>query len=824
MIREFITEYLKSKLKNSHSLVIYDDGHLYKELLPGLINDNTKVFDISTSVLSVREDAIDYFSHVIPANRNARMILYVPFAPPETKQEKIDDPFFIFTLGCCYFPFDANDKYLSLCKACFKDKEQKIDQLFEQEMPDFYTIDALGGGNTWVKLQTLTGCKSEKEIFAAIMAPSDSQKVKLTKDKTWQREYKEVCKIIGLEVKEKSFDGITYELWRFMLFSEFVFDLPIPLPENLKFVSVAKQSAKSIVIEICQSLRNNKILEELYVAMAEKVATELNLPAIFKNENNLGDIVTFSFEDNTYYFHCISLLLTGKNSEAHSVISSSKENIWLHHDEERRRYWKIAEYGYHIIQRSKNITANTSTLKALINSYTTDLYKTDQLQRKFEKELMEILQPNDALQQLVKLVRSSYNSFTEKTQKSYQQLFANEHWPVSGMLNNAEVFTKQIQPLRKSNTKTAYLLIDALRFELGKELEEQLEKHFNIQLIPSCAYLPTVTKFGMAALLPEAEKHLHLEKHESSLEAFMGEMVLLNLTQRKEYLKDKLGDRCDIISLDKLISTTSFDSTDFLIVTTHEIDTAGEHLASNSLHAIHQAVQNLVKAIYLLSLNGFEKLVIATDHGFVLHPVFQPGDNVGKPTGEWLMSKSRSLAGQGAIPDTALGFTAQKIGIKSAIKDFVFLKGYAVFEKNTTYFHEGLSLQENIVPIINLSKIVAKKEEHININITYKGKTTGVITSRRPSVEIASFIEGKLGLESIAVRMEAVAGNKIVGKPTSDEKVNETTKLIEILPGQSYKIALDMDTNFEGEFEVRITDPVSNKLYSSLTLITDYIS
>lgn len=302
MIREYITTYLKSKLKDNPSLVLYDEGHLYKELLPELVNDSTKVFDISTSILSVREDAIDYFNQVIPANKNAKMVLYIPFASPETKQEKIDDPFFIFTLGCSYFPFDANDKYLSLCKACFPDKEQKIDQLFEQEIPDFDTIDALGGGNTWAKLQTLTGGKSEKEILAAIMAPSDSQKDNLKKDKTWLKEYKEVAKTIGLDIKEKSLDGVSYELWRFMLFSEFVFDLPIPLPETLTLVPVAKQSAKSLVIEICKSIRNNKTLEELYVAMAEKVATELDLPAIFKNENNLGEIITFSFEDNTYFF------------------------------------------------------------------------------------------------------------------------------------------------------------------------------------------------------------------------------------------------------------------------------------------------------------------------------------------------------------------------------------------------------------------------------------------------------------------------------------------------------------------------------------------
>jgi hypothetical protein len=437
---------------------------------------------------------------------------------------------------------------------------------------------------------------------------------------------------------------------------------------------------------------------------------------------------------------------------------------------------------------------------------------------------MEVLQPNEALIQLVKLVRSSYNNITEKTQKVYQQLLVNEHWPVAGMINNSEVFTKYIQPLRKVNTKTAFLLIDALRFELGKELEEQLIKHFNINLIPSCAYLPTVTKFGMAALLPDAEKDLHLENHQGSLESFMGDKPLLTLANRRDYLKEKLGDRCEIISMDKLISTSTFDPIDLLIVTTSEIDTAGENLASNSMHAMHQAVQNLVKSIYLLSQNGYDKIIIATDHGFVLHPIFQAGDNVCKPAGEWIMTKSRSLAGIGATPDSALGFTAQKLGIKTKVKDFVFLKGFAVFEKNTNYFHEGLSLQENVVPVMVVSKIVVKKEDKIGVNVTYKGKTAGIITSRRPSFEVASFIDGKLGFDPITIRMEAISGTQVVGKPSADEKVNETSKFVEIIPGQTYKIALDMDTDFEGDFEVRITDPVTNKLYSTINVKTDYIS
>ena len=39
----------------------------------------------------------------------------------------------------------------------------------------------------------------------------------------------------------------------------------------------------------------------------------------------------------------------------------------------------------------------------------------------FLKEQMEVLQPNETLIQLVKLVRNAYNTITEKNQKVYQQ-------------------------------------------------------------------------------------------------------------------------------------------------------------------------------------------------------------------------------------------------------------------------------------------------------------------------------------------------------------------------------------------------------------------
>jgi hypothetical protein len=823
MIREYLLEQFKKKLKDLPSLVVYDPELQYRELLTDMTDEHTRIFDFNENVLTTREEAITFYTLTLSQDNKARMLVYVPFAAPLTQQDKLLDPFYIFSFGGTVFPSDAADKYENLCKACFADKEQKITELFAQEVPDFDTLDALGGGNTWAKLQTLTGGKSEKEIILALLAPNTKQEEALSKDKTWYKEYKEIAGIIGLQTKERNYKAVQDQLWRFLLFSEFVFDLPIDVPASLKPIPMAKPSSRSLVLEICRSLRNNKHCEEFYIEKAEEIAKQLGLSDMFKNEHELGEIITFAFEDNTYFYHFIKLLDNSKIEEAKDVITRVKDNIWLHHDEERRRYWKMAEIGLELIGFAAKKTKTTNSLKTAIEQYVQNDYRIDQLQRRFEKISIEVIEENTALSDLKQLVRKQYAVFSEKNQKQYQELVQKERWPVEGLLSSTQVFTKYIQPRLESKTKAAYLLVDALRFELAKELEENIEKYFNVETTPCCAYLPTITKFGMAALLPEAKSQLELKEHKGKLEAFMGGQVLPTLTQRREYLTDQLGDLCEIITLDQLVSSNIPDKR-LLIVTTNEIDNAGENMSNSALSAMQQALQNLIKGLNLLRQKGYEKIVIATDHGFVLHPTFQPGDNVTKPTGDWLLSKSRSLAGSGATPAYGIGFSPVDIGVKSEVKNFVFLKNYAVFEKNTTYFHEGISLQENIVPVMVLAAHRAKKEKTVQVNVTYKGKTAGIITTRTPSMEVSCFVEGELGLEPISIRMEAIANDSVVGKPGFSEHVNEVSNLLEIVPGQAYKIPLEMNTDFEGRFEVRLSDPATNKTYSSITLQTDYIS
>jgi hypothetical protein len=63
-----------------------------------------------------------------------------------------------------------------------------------------------------------------------------------------------------------------------------------------------------------------------------------------------------------------------------------------------------------------------------------------------------------------------------------------------------------------SGRRVAYILVDALRYELGVALHAQLAETDQAELQPACAQLPTVTPVGMASLLPGAAMSAAVEQ------------------------------------------------------------------------------------------------------------------------------------------------------------------------------------------------------------------------------------------------------------------------------------------------------------------------
>ena len=147
--------------------------------------------------------------------------------------------------------------------------------------------------------------------------------------------------------------------------------------------------------------------------------------------------------------------------------------------------------------------------------------------------------------------------------------------------------------------------------------------------------------------------------------------------------------------------------------------------------------------------------------------------------------------------------------------------------RGQVYYHEGLSLQEAVLPCLSVElkgKKKGPKEPHLQL--TYKQGKTDRIPSRRPVVDLGwAEVELFADENEIEVAIEAVnSKGQVVGWVGSGPAVNAATQGVRIRPGQVTSVGLRMDDDFAGSFTVRVLDPATNKgLADELNLKTAYL-
>jgi hypothetical protein len=827
MIKEFIQKHFEKKLESGSGLVIYDPTHFYKEIVRNLENDFIKVFDASENVITARESAIDYWVNVMPKNKGAKLVVYVPFQEKQDEDELTFDPFIIFSSGGRIFPDEAADQYKNLCIAALPEKEDKIEEFFkEEQFPSFEAIDALEGGNTYPKLKSGLNASSSSEILMAILAPSNAQLEFLRSDNTWVKDLKTFGKnVLGVNIQKQKFESISEELWNLLLFSEFVHDLPITLPKQLKDVPLTQSNSSQLIKDVCSQLRKRKDVEEIYVEQAKRVSEELSLPKLFEDEANLGYINTFAFEDTTFFNAFKIQLIAGNLVEAENILNQSIDSIWSTYDDERRSSWLIGRKALSIKRLTESLTEKAkkqSDINAIVKWYAQEVFELDTLHRELDKNVAELISISNLLKEVHKFATDAYLNFTESLQKTFLERIEKEGLNALSIQRNIDLFDKKVEPLVKAGKKTVYFLADALRYELANQLKSRLERaSFEVQLEPSLAFSPTVTKFAMAALMPKASGNLSLKLRGKSLEPFLSDIESGSRESRINYSKSILGDKASW-AWEKDILSGKFEKTDLLFVTTTEIDQAGESSPDNAQLLIEQALMKILKVSSKLKEEGYEEFILAADHGFVLLNEFRAGNKSEKPIGEWTLQKSRCVAGKGASNADHIELKAADLGVDSEVDQFLFLKNYATYERGKQFFHEGISLQELITPCLTYRAQKARDNNEIKVNLTYKGKTSGVITTLRPSLEIECIGQSLFG-KILDIQIEAISGDKIVGHPAPSESINSTTGYLEIEEGASMKFSLAMEEGFEGEFVVIAKSPSTGFILSEIKLTTDYM-
>ena len=169
----------------------------------------------------------------------------------------------------------------------------------------------------------------------------------------------------------------------------------------------------------------------------------------------------------------------------------------------------------------------------LVNFYITNLREIDRLQREFEQVATSCFPIIDDLVPVIALARSEYRNLTGKTQLLFTRLLESSTWPPEGHVSNAATYRDFVAPkLKEHNRRVAYFMIDALRYELGVILKQQLSEDNSVELVGACAQFPTITLVGMASLLPGAESELSLVSKEGDICPMIGTEKVSTVAQR----------------------------------------------------------------------------------------------------------------------------------------------------------------------------------------------------------------------------------------------------------------------------------------------------
>jgi hypothetical protein len=747
-IKEFIqNNILLPRINKNSVLVVYDPEKIYQDVCLDMATDTLKVIDATQSSITSREGALKALKELGNPNTSLEgLLIYVPAKSPETDEDKQKDPFSLYTVCGSVFPDGAGDEYIHICLKAKPDHATEIRRIFNQDpIPSFAVIDAVGSGKGWPNLQVSLKVESANDILFALLAPTENQKQSLEAKEGWVPEAKELfaaCLGLKLITRGKTWSSTSDELWRFILFSEFVFDLPSELPESLLNVPRANLEAKPIIEDLCDRLRNDKRIQATYIQRAHLIEKDLNLPDHCISISDLGIRDTFLFEERSFLAQGMAAIKNDEADAARYIIKQHTDNVWAGIGESQVQ-WGLMGSALALCEAcddyERQLPDQIRDINTLIDFYVGSLREIDRLQREFEQSVSDTISSAPMMVEIIKKARTKYRNLSSKVQDIFIRHLDKSGWPPLGRLYNSDLFDNKIAPkLKESGHKVAFFMIDSLRYELGLALEQQLSEHDSVELLPAAAQLPSITSVGMASLLPEAGKNLTLAKDDGKIIPFFGTAKIATVKQRMDVLRNKYGQRFEEMKLADFIKRRKKISqeVDLLVLRSLEIDAYLETDPETTLRLIQDTLKRVRVAINKLKGMGFHEVIIATDHGFFLNPHAEAGDVCAKPNGDWVFIHDRLALGTGNPDNANFVHPANHLGIQGDFEKAAGPRCLVAYRAGELYFHGGVSLQECIVPVISIRMSKEKpKEQKAKIILSYKNEAKH-ITTRLPVIDV----------------------------------------------------------------------------------------
>ncbi|ACZ61421.1 PglZ domain-containing protein [Dehalococcoides mccartyi] len=830
----FLHKKLADLLNDRRIVVWYDAQGDFKEFAASFGAPNCEVLSADASVLKIRRRADEVYRLMNESEdsseRERYMLIYIPRGRGVTEDEKMRDPFEVYAIAGVAFGDTEDQKIESLARQAMPNKAEEISRLFREGNPDIALLDELENTQKWPVLNEVFHTETPSDIAALALCNTVKAEEVDSRPGCIAELLRLFEDVFGFKTSERrKWKTLRPKAAEYILISEFLFDLPDRFPEALSAVPRASNDAKSTVYAACDRMRADLGLQETYIELAGAIEDSLHLSTILPGDLKLGGRDTFPFEERRLLSRAVTHVVFGDATAARIVNERQKHSIWRH-DPQRSLAWTVIERATVLIELCTLVSHGLSSKKelvGLIKAYTECGWSNlDRASRLFEAALTAC-PDEDIIEPIIDPCRRRYREAVVQLQDNLLMAVQAEGWPPDGAPRQTRIFDDLVAPLLERRKKTAFFMVDSLRYEMGRDLADALAGTGSVEINYAAGTIPTVTGCGMAALMPGADGMLRLVAKDGGLVPAVGNRFLKTSADRMRFLSEIYGDRFFETTLDEMLGSpkkiaANIKNAELFVVRTQDPDAVAENLGGwRARRYLSDVVGDIASAVRWLASQGYNHIVISADHGHMMLPEIPPGDVVQTPPGGWLENKRRCRLGSGlAGAAGTITLKASNLGIQGDVHDVCLPVGFRVFSEGEGYFHGGLSLQEAVVPVV-VFQAGAEKQSTAgkpDIDILYRSDK---FTSRVIGLKFR--LQGDMFGTANRVRIESFDGPgikaKIIGEAADCEARDEKTHEVSLQAGKETPVPILIDPDFDGpEVEIRVSDPETRVVWAKLKL------
>ena len=455
-----------------------------------------------------------------------------------------------------------------------------------------------------------------------------------------------------------------------LLLSELIFNSEGIEEKGLEAV-LAEKNFRKFCSDAVHEWAANATLVESFLQWSQKVESEYNIKEKISGVRGIEDVESFKAVDDALLEEIEARVATKgargilENVEFIENIAKVRENkVWTR--EGKIKEWRVLGRATDLLRGIEDSLAKIAGGKvSFTEAYFNQWWSFDQIYRELASLEKEV--GYSVRSAFIEPVAQRYQVWLEEVNKAFtEEVAALGTWPLPGVPSQDSFWKEFVKPRRK----LCIFFLDALRFELQKRLIEVLRKKgHKVKHTAMLSSLPSITEVCMTSLLPR-DGEMRSEPLDGELVVTLNGEGIKSKGDRQDLLRRVYKDEIAFLELDRLKGDPQsllkvVEGARILVVTDREIDKAGTFISGDLLDYLDTLVEKVRIGVETAALIGYPKIIITTDHGFLIIPEPDKVETVRSFSDKGLTVSRRYAVGRPPKVEGCFNLPLQKAGYKS---------------------------------------------------------------------------------------------------------------------------------------------------------------